>query len=131
MTVPITDYKILVVDSSALVVERLNGLLKEMNCIDCVTAANTYGEALEKLSADKCDFVLLDTRLPGKNGFELLSYIKRNYPDIKTIMLTNQTSDFYRNKGQKIGADHFIDKSSEFDKVTEIIKNYSLGYQMN
>jgi DNA-binding NarL/FixJ family response regulator len=112
-----TDYKILIVDSSLMIAERLNSLLKEMTCNNCVSSANSYSEAIEKLSVNKYDIVLLDTQLQGKNGFELLSFIKTNYPGIKTIMITNQTSDFYKTKGQRIGVDHFVDKSGEFEKV--------------
>jgi DNA-binding NarL/FixJ family response regulator len=125
------DYRILIVDSSLMIVERLNGMLAEMNCSNCVSAAFTYGEALEKLSTNTYDIVLLDTQLPGKNGFELLTFIKGNYPEMKTIMFTNQVSDFYRTKGERIGTDHFFDKSSDFEKVIEIVKRYSVGYQMN
>ncbi|MEO6670647.1 MAG: response regulator [Ferruginibacter sp.] len=122
---------VLIVDNSVMIVDRLHGLLAELGSMNTVARAFTYTEAIEKLGKEKFDIVLLDTQLPGKDGFELLTFIKGNYPDTKTIMLTNQTSTFYRNKGVRIGTDHFIDKSSEFEKVVEIIKDYSLGYQMN
>ncbi len=122
------NYKILIVDSSLMIVQRLNSMLTEMDCSNRISSANSYNEALEKLSTDKYDIVLLDTQLQGKNGFELLSFIKTTYPEIKTIMVTNQTSNFYKSKGERLGANHFIDKSSEFDKVIEIIKDYSVGY---
>ena len=114
-----------------MIVEKLCGLLTELGSFNTVSKAYNYSEALEKLSTDKFDIVLLDTQLQGKNGFELLSFIKSNFPETKTIMLTNQTSAFYRDKSERIGTDHFIDKSSEFEKVVEIIKDYSVGYQMN
>lgn len=126
-----SSYNVLIVDSSLMIVDRLCGLLTELGNINTVSKAYTYGEALDKLADNKFDLVLLDTQLHGKSGFELLSFIKSNFPETKTIMLTNQTSDFYRDKGQRIGTDHFIDKSSEFEKVVEIIKDYSVGYQMN
>ena len=125
------NYRVLIVDGSLMIVDRLNTLLKELSCDNCVCSAGSYGEAIERLSSDKFNIVLLDTQLPGKNGFELLSFIKGNYPATKTIMFTNQVSDYYRTKGEKIGTDHFFDKTSEFEKVVEIIKEYSLGYQMN
>lgn len=125
------NYKILIVDSSSMIVDRLNYLLTEMNCLNCVSAAHSYNEALDKLVHNNFDVVLLDTQIPGKSGFELLSYIKTNHPVTKTIMVTNQTSNYYRDKGQRIGTDHFIDKSGEFEKLVEIIKEYSVGYQMN
>ena len=123
--------KILIVDSSLIIIERLLGLLNEMCENQVITKTNTYAEALEKLTSEKYDVVVMDTQLPDKSGFELLSFIKKNYPEIKTILLTNQSSDFYRVKGKKIGTDYFIDKSEEFEKIVGIIKDYTVGYQMN
>ncbi len=125
------NYKILVVDSSMIVAERINQMLTELECIEKVFKAFNYSQALDILSKQNFDIVLLDTQLPGKNGFELLSFIKRSYPETKTIILTNQSGNFYRSKGEKIGSDHFIDKSSEFEKILQIINSYSEGFQMN
>lgn len=126
-----TNCKILIVDSSLLVVERLFGLLQEICEDHVITKTYNFAEALQKLKNEKYDIVVLDTQLPDKNGFELLLFIKQNFPGTKTIMLTNQSSDFYRNKCKKIGTDYFIDKSDEFEKIVGIIKDYSVGYEMN
>lgn len=114
-----------------MIVERVNVLITELCSSYTISKAYTYTEALEKLSSEKFDFVVLDTQLQGKSGFELLSFIKSNYPKTKTIMLTNQVSEFYRNKSEQIGTDHFIDKSGEFEKIVAIIKEYSPAYQVN
>ncbi|MEO7524389.1 MAG: response regulator [Ferruginibacter sp.] len=125
------NYNILIVDNSSMIVERLCGLLRELGNVKAVSKAYSYEEALETLSAGNFDLVLLDTQLQDKSGFELLAYIKSNFPEVKTIMFTNQTSCFYQEKGERIGTDHFIDKSSEFEKVIEIIQDYSPGYELN
>ena len=129
MTSSKSNYKILIVDSSPIVVNRLDRLLREVNCYNCVSTALSYNDALTKLSEDQFDAVLLDTHLHERNGFELLSYIKTNYPKTRTIMLTNQTDPLYRDKGESMGADHFIDKSGDFEKVIGILNEYSLEYQ--
>ena len=131
MNTPNASYRILVVDSSMIVVDRIQRMLKELECIENVFKAYNYDEALDIMSKQNFDIVLLDTQLPGNNGFELLSFIKKSYPETKTIILTNQSGNYYRNKGEKIGSDHFIDKSAEFEKIVQIINNYSVGFQMN
>lgn len=131
MSTPNASYRILVVDSSMIVVDRIQRMLKELECIENVFKAYNYDEALDIMSKQNFDIVLLDTQLPGNNGFELLSFIKKSYPETKTIILTNQSGNYYRHKGEKIGSDHFIDKSAEFEKIVQIINNYSVGFQMN
>lgn len=121
----------LIVDSSLMIVDRLCGMLSELEVPGQFSKAYSYDAAMEKLSSGFFDLVLMDTQLQGKSGFELLTFIKRNFPCTKTILLTNQTGDFYREKGEEIGTDHFMDKSAEFEKAAEIIRNYSYGIQMN
>ncbi len=125
------NYNVLVVDSSVIVVERIRQLLSELSCVHQVQQAYNYDEAATLMTRQGFDIVLLDTQLTDKNGFELLSLIKRSYPETKTIILTNQSGNYYRTKVQKIGFDHFIDKSEEFEKIVQIINNYSVGFQMN
>lgn len=131
MNLPNNNYRILVVDSSLIVAERLNALLKDLECVQLVSRAYSYKQALELLARETYEVVLLDSQLPDQSGFDLLAFIKKNYPEVKTIMLTNQSSVLYRNKGLQMGTDHFIDKSSEFESVAQIINNYAVGYQMN
>jgi len=114
-------YKILVVDDAALVVDRLFDILNEMVVVNELISAHSYQDAVEKIQQKNPHFVLLDIQLRGKNGIELLSFIKQQYPEIITIMHTNLVSDYYKDLCNEIGANYFIDKSTEFERVPEII----------
>jgi DNA-binding NarL/FixJ family response regulator len=113
---------VLVVDDSMLVVERILGDLRELDCIESLISALDFEEARQLLSENEVDITLLDIHMPGKSGIELLSHIKQNHPRVKNIMLTNQSDDYYRNICARIGADFFLDKTSEFEKVPELIE---------
>ncbi len=114
---------ILIVDDSSVIIERLSELLHELDFIDSVVHASNYREAIEMLTEETIDTVLLDIHLPGKNGIALLKYIKSMYPQIKVIMLSNQATEFYRMLCKKAGASHFIDKSKEFESIPEILSS--------
>lgn len=114
---------ILVVDDTDLVVQRLFEMLKELDCIDHLYKANSYDEAVTEMKAKLPDVVLLDIQMPGKNGIELLQFIRNRYPDVITIMFTNRTSDFYKEICENIGANYFVDKSTEFEKIPGIIES--------
>jgi DNA-binding NarL/FixJ family response regulator len=124
------NYQVLVVDGSKLTTERISSLLNEMPCVGNIEAVHDFQRAQQKISEKYFDIVLLDTQLPGNNGFELLATVKKISPDSTTIVVTNQAGEFYRIRGEKMGSDYFIDKSSEFEKIVEIISNLSNKFQV-
>ena len=78
--------KILVVDDEATVRKLLCQRLSREGC-HC-DEANDAEQAVEKLKADPPDVVILDIKMPGKSGMELLPEIKAAYPDTAVIMAT-------------------------------------------
>jgi DNA-binding NarL/FixJ family response regulator len=65
--------------------------------------------------------VLLDINLPDKSGIALLKYIITFYPDIRVIMVTNQSDYLCKNLCLEIGAHYFLDKSNDFEKLQALI----------
>jgi DNA-binding NarL/FixJ family response regulator len=63
---------------------------------------------------------VLDISMPGGSGVHVLETIKREQPALKVIMLTNFGHEQYRQKCLQLGADHFFDKTTEFEKVLEV-----------
>ena len=114
--------KVLIVDDSNIVVERLSEIISEMTSVTPVLISNSFNEAVDLIHVELPDIILLDLQLPGKNGIELLSFVKSNYPLIKIIIVTNRASAYYKNLCQEMGANSFIDKSTEFEKIPGIIE---------
>ena len=117
-------YKVLAVDDSPIIIKRLKEILGELECVTFTGEAKGFAEAVLLLEQEKYDVVLLDINLSGKNGIELLSFIKANYPSIKIIMLSNQSGEYYRNLCNELGSDSFIDKTSEFENIPHTINRY-------
>jgi DNA-binding NarL/FixJ family response regulator len=65
-----------------------------------------------KIDSFHPEIVFMDIRLPGENGLELTKKIKKNYPDITVIILTNYDLPEYREAAQESTADYFIPKGS-------------------
>ena len=124
---PGSPYTILLVDDSPMILERISEILKDVSCIITVKKAAGFEEAVAILFQSPIDLAMLDINLHGKNGIQLLSFIKENYPFVKTIMLTNQSDNFYRNLCKRLGSDSFIDKSNEFDQITDNVMRYYTG----
>ena len=114
--------KVFIVDDSELMVERLKTMLLELQGLEIVGEARDALEATKSILELKPDAVVLDIRMPGGNGIDVLRNIKGNNPAPVVIMLTNYPYPQYRRKCMDAGADFFFDKSSEFDKVTTVLK---------
>ncbi|MCK4352836.1 response regulator transcription factor [candidate division WOR-3 bacterium] len=114
--------KVFIVDDSKLVRERLITMLSELVEIEIVGQAQDVLEA-EKSIQELCpNVVVLDIRLPKGNGIGVLKNIKKYKPAPIVIMLTNYPYPQYRKKCLTAGADFFFEKSTEFEKVTEVLK---------
>lgn len=111
---------VLIVDDSYLIIERVKDILSDIIKPERMLHAHTFTDGLEMLEENKPDILILDINLPDTNGIELLRLVKNKYPATIVIMLTNQGGDYYRQLCLKIGADHFIDKSKDFDLLPEI-----------
>lgn len=104
----------------------MSEMLSDIMCIDKLDFATNAFEAYEMISAEPPHLILLDINMRGKNGVELLKEIKLKYPAIKVMMVTNQSVDYYKPICKELGADYFIDKSTEFELIPEIIEALSV-----
>jgi DNA-binding NarL/FixJ family response regulator len=118
---------ILIVDDNKKFVDRMIGLLNELDNIGYINVANDYDEACRVLNYEDPDVVLLDINLPGKNGLELLKLIKKNTPVCEVIMITNHDDEYYRQQCKELGADHFLDKTIDFALVPDIVNKRIFG----
>jgi len=75
-----------------------------------VSEAVTGEEAIEKLENQKIDLVLLDNKLPGISGLEVLEHIKNKFPDVRVMMITSFASLEVAVKATKNGAYDFVSK---------------------
>jgi DNA-binding NarL/FixJ family response regulator len=112
---------VLIVDDSPIIITKLVELLEEVCTIKSIKSCNSYSHAVESFDAHKPDVVLLDINLPDRSGIQLLRYVKSNFPLTRVIMVTNQNSAYYRNLCIDLGAEHFLDKSKDFEAIPSIL----------
>jgi DNA-binding NarL/FixJ family response regulator len=112
---------VFIVDDSPVVRERLKVMLSEIKEVEIFGEAENVADALKMMKKLPPDLMVLDIRLKEGNGFDLLKVIKQSHPDLKVIMLTNYPYPQYKKRALEMGADHFFDKSVDFEKVIEVI----------
>lgn len=86
-----------------------------------VTIANSGEDALPLLNKTTYDVVVLDIRLPGMNGLDVLMKIKEKSPSTKVIMMTAYGSSEIKAKAKARGSLFYIEKPFEIDQMRELI----------
>lgn len=113
--------KILVVDDSALVYERVAELLPAPPGMEIVGHAMTAEEGLRCRRERAPDLVILDIQLPDGSGMDVLHQIKAESPGTRVITLTNYLEAQYRRRALQAGAHLFLDKSGDFHRLPEAL----------
>ncbi|HLY70958.1 MAG TPA: response regulator [Puia sp.] len=113
---------LLIVDDSIVVVDRLIPMLESLDNVAFVIHAGSYVEAIEMLAEIRPDFILLDIQLPDKSGIELLREIREKDQEVLVIMISNHATPEYGKICKKLGAQHFFDKSKDFESISEVIE---------
>jgi len=112
---------ILIVDDERAVRDSLTTWFRE----DGFTADNAADgkEALSKLETDAFDIVLLDIKMPGMDGMELLKKIRESWPDIVVVMITAFASVDTAVKALKDGAFDYVTKPFDPDDLNRLVRS--------
>ena len=114
--------KVMIADDSEAVRERLAEMISEVPGAEVSGQAKDGQEAIRLIEEIKPDAVILDIRMPKGSGIDVLKYIRNGVqPKPLVIVLTNYPYPHYRKKCLAMGADYFIDKSGDFEKVIDVL----------
>lgn len=114
--------KILIVDDQELFRESLKIILENTSDFEITDVVGSVDEMMLSLESHQPDVVLMDIRMPGKDGVEGTRLIKNKYPSIKVIVLTTFDDDEYVFGALKYGADGYLLKGSSVSVLTEAIR---------
>ncbi len=114
--------RVFIADDSAVIVERLADLLKEIPGVELAGHASNATEAVRCIRQIKPDAVILDFQMPGGSGLDVLRAIGPDHPGLHVLICTNYPYPQYREECLGAGANFFLDKSSEFEKIPAILR---------
>ena len=119
--------RILIVDDHVMFREGLKQILAKHSDMRVVDEAGSSQEAMEKVLRHKLDVILLDISLPGRNGPELLSEIKKNKSDVAVLVLSMHPEDQYAIRMMKAGALGYMTKESAPEELISAIRKVATG----
>ncbi len=111
---------ILVVDNDTATVSSISDHLRSY--ADCL-AATSYNEALSTLEKEEgISLVISEIRMPGRDGFDLLLWLRENRPKVKVIMATAYGSALVRSLAKQKGAVMYLEKPLDLKQVMDTVR---------
>lgn len=121
--------KVLIVDDSFLLRNRVRDLLSKVNAVLEIEEAVNAMDAKKKIRTFKPEIAILDIRMPGGSGIELIPIVRESNKNSKIIMLSNYNNQQYITKAEKEGADIFLSKVEEFEKLLDVVTEFFAEYK--
>lgn len=118
--------RILLVDDEPLLLESLEIILT-LNQMEICGMARDGKEALALLAESHCDLALVDLNMKGMGGIELIAHLRKEYPDVKILVLTTFYDDKYITEAIAGGADGYLLKDSGKDAILGAITQIMEG----
>lgn len=122
--------RVLIVDDHPIVRQGVRSVLANHADIEVVGEADGAASLFANLESIKPDVVLLDIRMPGQNGIEITQRLKREYPDIKVILLSTYDDEEFLFGALRAGAEGYLLKSASNEVLASSIRQVGRGERL-
>lgn len=124
---PVSDppLRVLLVEDSALLVQRIAELVGDLPYVVIAATAGTEAEALTLLARGEIDVVILDLQLHAGSGFGILRELRHQPSRPQVVVFTNFAIAAYRDSALALGASYFLDKSRDYDRLPAVLQALS------
>ena len=119
--------KVFLVEDSPHVRERLVEMIEAGGAHRVVGQAETYDDAVQGIASTAPDVGIFDIKLAHGNGIDALVEAKRRLPGLVGIVMSNYATPQHLKASADAGAEFFLDKSSDFERITEILASIAGG----
>jgi two-component system, NarL family, response regulator DesR len=123
--------KVILADDSELIISRIQDIMNKYKHVKLIGSYRNGTDALKAMKTLKPDLAILDIQMPGLTGLEVLREIRKENKTMKIMIVTLFSSGFYKSKAMKEGADYFLSKAEDFEKITTIIDEMLHDEQKN
>lgn len=119
--------KIMIADDQQLIRESLKIILDSDPDFEIVKVVGSGQEVLDALKTESIDIILMDVRMPNMSGVDCTRIVKKEYPNIKVIILTTFDDDEYIYDALKYGASGYLLKGCSLEELSTAIHNVLSG----
>ena len=119
--------KIMIADDQQLIRESLKIILDSDPDFEVVKVVGSGQEVLDTLETESIDIILMDVRMPNMSGVDCTRIVKKEYSNIKVIILTTFDDDEYIYDALKYGASGYLLKGCSLEELSTAIHNVLSG----
>lgn len=98
-------------------------LLRDMSGVQVIFECGNGEELLTGLRDNVIDIVLLDLEMPVMNGLQALGHLRKEYPDVKVIVLSTHNKEAFIAQAMDSGAAGYMLKSADTDEIESAIRS--------
>jgi DNA-binding NarL/FixJ family response regulator len=121
------ELKVLIADDHPLLLAGLRRTLESQADIEIVGQAQSAPELLSLIERRRPGVVLTDLRMPGSDGFELITRVRESWPEIKIVVLSASDDRASVDGALLAGASAFVVKSTAGLDVASVLRQVSSG----
>ena len=127
--VPLTfPLRVFVIEDSPILLERIVEAIADQPLLALVGTAETEREALSEIARLQPEAVVVDIKLREGNGLNILAELRRAGGGTilpKVVVFTNYPRQEYLRSAKLMGADYFLDKSTQFGDLPKILIGFT------
>ncbi len=124
---PLSKIRILLADDHTMFREGVKQVLVSTDGFEVVGEASNAAQVLEKVRQTKCDVVILDISMPGRDGIDVLKQLKQLNPHLQVLILSMYPEDQYAFRAIKAGASGYLTKNKAAAELIEAIRRVAAG----
>jgi DNA-binding NarL/FixJ family response regulator len=113
--------KVLVAEDNYVVRQGLRSLLRSLPGVQIVAEVPDVPEALEAFYQHEPDVAILDIRMPGGSGLDVLRQIRAHRRPCVVIMYSSCDREIYEARCLQLGADYYFEKGRDHDRLLTVI----------
>lgn len=125
---------ILIVDDHPFIINGLESVLRSLKNYTVIAKASNGKEAIDQLRENEIDIVFTDIEMPEMDGFELIEYINKHFPDLGIVVITMHSQHWMVRKILNLQVNAVLSKSAgnqDFKEALKAIENNRSYYDTN
>lgn len=116
---------VFLVEDSLAIRARLAATIRSIEGAELVGEAGTVSGAIDGIRSTHPRALILDLQLADGSGLDVLRAVRPASPELHVAVLTNYATDQHRRACIDAGAEYFLDKSSDFPRIREIVQGWA------
>ncbi|MEZ4601679.1 MAG: response regulator transcription factor [Syntrophotaleaceae bacterium] len=122
-------FKVFLADDHPLLRTGLRMSLSQQPDIDFIGEASDGFKAVEKIQKNPPDVALIDVDMPGLSGTAVIRMLRKQYPEMKLLILSSYSDRHYIEEAMQAGANGYILKSIDINELIDVIRAFARNEQ--